>query len=35
MLVWYGEFADVRQAIQREKTLKHYVRAWKITSRSS
>ena len=29
-LVWYEQFADVRQAIQREKTLKHYVRAWKI-----
>ncbi len=29
-LVWYEEFADVRQAIQREKTLKHYVRDWKI-----
>ena len=30
MLVWYEQFADVRQAIQREKTLKHYVRDWKI-----
>lgn len=30
MLVWYEEFADVREAIQREKTIKHYVRAWKI-----
>jgi len=30
MLVYYEEFADVRQAIQREKTLKHYVREWKI-----
>jgi len=30
MLVWYEELADVRQAIQREKTLKHYARAWKI-----
>lgn len=29
-LVWYEEFADVRLAIQREKTLKHYTRAWKI-----
>jgi putative endonuclease len=29
-LVWYEEFADVRQAIQREKTLKHYNREWKI-----
>jgi putative endonuclease len=30
MLVWYEEFASVREAIQREKTIKHYVRAWKI-----
>ncbi len=30
MLVWFEEFADVREAIQREKTLKHYTRAWKI-----
>jgi putative endonuclease len=30
MLVWYEEFADVEEAIQREKTIKHYVRAWKI-----
>src|SRR5262245_40567310 len=30
MLVWYEEFADVRQAIQREKALKHYNRDWKI-----
>ena len=29
-LVWYEEFADINEAIQREKTLKHYVRAWKI-----
>ena len=29
-LVWYEEFGDVRQAIQREKTLKHYNRDWKI-----
>jgi putative endonuclease len=29
-LVWFEEFANVREAIQREKTLKHYVRAWKI-----
>jgi putative endonuclease len=26
-LVWFEEFADVRQAIQCEKTLKHYTRA--------
>jgi putative endonuclease len=30
MLVYFEEFNDVKQAIQREKTLKHYVRAWKI-----
>ncbi len=30
MLVWYEEFADVREAIQREKSLKHYNREWKI-----
>jgi putative endonuclease len=30
MLVYFEEFNDVEQAIQREKTLKHYVRAWKI-----
>jgi putative endonuclease len=30
MLVWYEEFADVREAIQREKSLKRYNREWKI-----
>ncbi len=30
MLVLFEEFADVRQAIQREKTIKHYLREWKI-----
>jgi putative endonuclease len=30
MLVYFEAFNDVKQAIQREKTLKHYVRAWKI-----
>jgi putative endonuclease len=30
MLVWYEEFADIRQAIQREKSLKRYLREWKI-----
>ena len=30
ILVWYEEFADINDAIQREKTLKHDVRAWKI-----
>ena len=29
-LVWYEEFADVREAIQREKTLKEWPRQWKI-----
>jgi putative endonuclease len=29
-LVWFEVFADVRAAIQREKTLKHWLRAWKI-----
>ena len=29
-LVYFEEFNDVEAAIQREKTLKHYVRAWKI-----
>lgn len=30
LLVWYEEFADIREAIQREKTLKEWPRAWKI-----
>jgi putative endonuclease len=30
MLVWYEEFAEPGEAIQREKNLKHYVRDWKI-----
>jgi putative endonuclease len=29
-LVWFEEFADVEEAIQREKSLKRYLRAWKI-----
>ena len=29
-LVYYEEFADVRDAIQREKRLKKWNRAWKI-----
>ena len=29
-LVWFEAFTDVRRAIQREKTIKHYTRAWKI-----
>lgn len=30
MLVYYEAFADIRAAIQREKTLKQYVRDWKV-----
>ena len=30
LLVWFEEFADVRRALQCEKTIKHYTRAWKI-----
>jgi len=29
-LVWFQEFADVREAIQREKTMKERPRAWKV-----
>ena len=29
-LVWYEEFARAREAIQREKSLKRYLRDWKI-----
>ena len=29
-LVWYQEYADVREAIQREKTMKEWPRQWKI-----
>jgi putative endonuclease len=29
-LVWFEIFGDVNAAIQREKTLKHWLRAWKI-----
>jgi putative endonuclease len=29
-LVWYEEFGDVQEAIQREKTMKEWPRAWKI-----
>ncbi len=29
-LVWYEEFADILLAIQREKTMKHWSRQWKI-----
>jgi putative endonuclease len=30
MLVYFEEFANVEEAIQREKSLKRYLRAWKI-----
>jgi putative endonuclease len=30
MLVYFEEFASIEEAIQREKTLKHYLREWKI-----
>jgi putative endonuclease len=29
-LVWFEQHEDITRAIQREKTLKHYVRDWKI-----
>ncbi len=29
-LVYYETFEDIRVAIQREKTLKHWPRAWKL-----
>ena len=28
-LVWYQQFGDIREAIQREKTMKEWPRAWK------
>ena len=30
MLVWFEEYADVNEAIQREKTMKGWPRAWKV-----
>jgi putative endonuclease len=30
MLVYYEQFDDIRDAIQREKTIKHWPRAWKV-----
>ena len=30
MLVYYERFDDIRNAIQREKTIKHWPRAWKV-----
>ncbi len=29
-LVWYEPFSDIRDAIQREHTMKHWRRAWKV-----
>ena len=29
-LVYYERYDDIRDAIQREKTLKHWSRAWKV-----
>jgi putative endonuclease len=29
-LVWYELHNDIRDAIQREKTMKHWSRAWKV-----
>ncbi len=29
-LVYYERFDDIRDAIQREKTMKHWPRAWKV-----
>jgi putative endonuclease len=29
-LVWFEQHEEITRAIQREKTLKHYVRDWKI-----
>ncbi|MCW5694074.1 MAG: GIY-YIG nuclease family protein [Pseudolabrys sp.] len=29
-LVYYEPFDDIRNAIQREKTIKHWPRAWKV-----
>ena len=30
LLVYYEVFDDVRNAIQREKNMKHWLRAWKV-----
>jgi putative endonuclease len=32
MLVYYEECADIVEAIQREKTMKHWVRRWKLNA---
>jgi putative endonuclease len=33
--VWFEVFDDVTAAIQREKTMKHWLRAWRSPSRSA
>jgi len=30
LLVYYEQYDDIRLAIQREKTMKHWPRAWKV-----
>ena len=30
ILVWYEEYFDIRDAIQREKNIKQYYRKWKL-----
>ena len=30
MLIYYEQFDDIRDAIQREKTVKHWLRGWKV-----
>jgi putative endonuclease len=30
LLVWFQEYGSIREAIQREKTMKEWPRAWKI-----
>ena len=30
MLIYHERFDDIRDAIQREKTIKHWPRAWKV-----
>ncbi len=29
-LIWVEQYDDIRSAIQREKTMKHWPRAWKV-----
>jgi putative endonuclease len=30
LLVWFEQYLEMRAAIQREKTIKHWVRKWKL-----